>query len=105
MEKSAVRKITDAHFLTGIQVALNGDVRSLVGSGAVKAAVEGLKTPGASRDFAGGALAMLAAVAHEGEAGKVYVEINEQCEGVHCVDLGESFPTSTQLQNLASGRD
>ena len=29
-------------------------------------------------------------------------EIREQCKGVHCVDLGESFPTSIYLQNLAS---
>ena len=29
-------------------------------------------------------------------------EIGERCEGVHCVDLGESFPTSIYLQNLAS---
>ena len=28
--------------------------------------------------------------------------IAEQCKGVHCVDLGESFPTSIYLQNLAS---
>ena len=28
-------------------------------------------------------------------------EIREWCKGVHCVDLGESFPTSI-LQNLAS---
>ena len=28
--------------------------------------------------------------------------ILEQCKGVHCVDLGESFPTSIFLQNLAS---
>ena len=30
--------------------------------------------------------------------------ISEQCKGVqvHCVDLGESFPTSIYLQNLAS---
>ena len=28
--------------------------------------------------------------------------ILDQCKGVHCVDLGESFPTSTYLQNLAS---
>ena len=28
--------------------------------------------------------------------------ILERCEGVHCVDLGESFPTSIFLQNLAS---
>ena len=26
----------------------------------------------------------------------------ELCKGVHCVDLGESFPTSIYLQNLAS---
>ena len=26
----------------------------------------------------------------------------KQCKGVHCVDLGESFPTSIYLQNLAS---
>ena len=26
----------------------------------------------------------------------------EQCKGVHCVDLGESFPTSIYLQNLVS---
>ena len=30
------------------------------------------------------------------------IEIRERCEGVHCVDLGESFPTSIFLQNLAS---
>ena len=29
-------------------------------------------------------------------------EIGERCKGVHCVDLGESFPTSIYLQNLAS---
>ena len=29
-------------------------------------------------------------------------EIRERCKGVHCVDLGESFPTSIHLQNLAS---
>ena len=29
-------------------------------------------------------------------------EITERCKGVHCVDLGESFPTSIYLQNLAS---
>ena len=29
-------------------------------------------------------------------------EISERCKGVHCVDLGESFPTSIYLQNLAS---
>ena len=28
--------------------------------------------------------------------------IRERCKGVHCVDLGESFPTSIHLQNLAS---
>ena len=29
-------------------------------------------------------------------------EIEERCKGVHCVDIGESFPTSIYLQNLAS---
>ena len=29
-------------------------------------------------------------------------EIRERCKGVHCVDLGESFPTSIYLQNLVS---
>ena len=29
-------------------------------------------------------------------------EIRERCKGVHCVDLGKSFPTSIYLQNLAS---
>jgi hypothetical protein len=29
-------------------------------------------------------------------------EIREGCKGVQCVDLGESFPTSIYLQNLAS---
>ena len=29
-------------------------------------------------------------------------EIRERCKGVHCVDLGESFPTHIYLQNLAS---
>ena len=29
-------------------------------------------------------------------------EIRERCKGVHCVDLGESFPTNIYLQNLAS---
>ena len=29
-------------------------------------------------------------------------EIRDRCKGVHCVDLGESFPTSIYLQNLAS---
>ena len=28
--------------------------------------------------------------------------IRERCKGVHCVDFGESFPTSIYLQNLAS---
>ena len=28
--------------------------------------------------------------------------IPKRCEGVHCVDLGESFPTNIYLQNLAS---
>ena len=28
--------------------------------------------------------------------------IPKRCKGVHCVDLGESFPTSICLQNLAS---
>ena len=27
------------------------------------------------------------------------IEIRERCKGVHCVDLGESFPTSIYLQN------
>ena len=30
------------------------------------------------------------------------MEIRERCKGVHCVDLGESFPMSIYLQNLAS---
>ena len=30
------------------------------------------------------------------------IEIRERCKGVHCVDLGEGFPTSIYLQNLAS---
>ena len=30
------------------------------------------------------------------------IEIRERCKGVHCVDLGESFPTNIYLQNLAS---
>ena len=30
------------------------------------------------------------------------VDIEERCKGVHCVDIGESFPTSIYLQNLAS---
>ena len=28
--------------------------------------------------------------------------IPKRCKGVHCVDFGESFPTSIYLQNLAS---
>ena len=31
-------------------------------------------------------------------------EITELCKGVHCVDLGGSFPTHIFLQNLASMR-
>ena len=30
------------------------------------------------------------------------IEIRKRCKGVHCVDLGESFPTSIYVQNLAS---
>ena len=30
------------------------------------------------------------------------IEIRERCKGVHCVDLGESFPTSIYLQQSAS---
>ena len=30
------------------------------------------------------------------------MEIRKRCKGVHCVDLGESFPTHIYLQNLAS---
>ena len=30
------------------------------------------------------------------------IEIREWCKGVHCVDLGESFPTSIYLQKSAS---
>ena len=30
------------------------------------------------------------------------IEIRERCKGVYCVDLGESFPKSIYLQNLAS---
>ena len=30
------------------------------------------------------------------------IEIRKRCKGVHCVDLGESFPTHIYLQNLAS---
>ena len=29
-------------------------------------------------------------------------EIRERCKGVHCVDLGESFPASIYLQKSAS---
>ena len=31
-----------------------------------------------------------------------WYSIPKRCKGVHCVDLGESFPTSIYLQNLAS---
>ena len=30
------------------------------------------------------------------------IEIRERCKGGHCVDLGESFPTSIYLQKSAS---
>ena len=30
------------------------------------------------------------------------IEIGERCKGVHCVDLGESFPTRIYLQKSAS---
>ena len=30
------------------------------------------------------------------------IEIRERCKGVHCVDLGERFPTSIYLQKSAS---
>ena len=30
------------------------------------------------------------------------IETRKRCKGVHCVDLGESFPTHIYLQNLAS---
>ena len=30
------------------------------------------------------------------------IEIRERCKGVHCVDLGESFPTRIHLQKSAS---
>merc|ERR1719247_1923586 len=30
------------------------------------------------------------------------IEIRERCKGVHCVDLGESFPTTIYLQKSAS---
>ena len=33
---------------------------------------------------------------------KKQVEIRERCKEVHCVDLGESFPTSIYLQTLVS---
>ena len=33
---------------------------------------------------------------------KTKIEILEQCKGVHCVDLGESFQTHVYLQKLAS---
>ena len=33
---------------------------------------------------------------------KENIEIRERCKGVHCVDLGESFPTHIFLPNLAS---
>jgi hypothetical protein len=29
-------------------------------------------------------------------------EIRERCKGVYCVELGESFPTSSYFQNLVS---
>ena len=29
------------------------------------------------------------------------IEIRKRCKRVHCEDLGESFPTSIYLQNLA----
>ena len=29
------------------------------------------------------------------------IEITKRCKGVHCVDLGESFPTIIHLQTLA----
>ena len=32
------------------------------------------------------------------------MRLQEQCKGVHCVDLGESFPTYIFLQNSASIR-
>ena len=32
----------------------------------------------------------------------LHFEIEERCKGVHCVDLGESFPTSIYLQKSAS---
>ena len=30
------------------------------------------------------------------------IEIRERCKGVHCVDLGESFPKHIYWQNVAS---
>ena len=33
---------------------------------------------------------------------KQKLESRKRCKGLHCVDLGESFPTSIHLQNLAS---
>merc|ERR1719405_29164 len=30
------------------------------------------------------------------------IEIRERCKGVHCIDLGESFPTRIYLQKSAS---
>ena len=30
------------------------------------------------------------------------IDIRERCKGVHCVDLGESFPTRIYLQKSAS---
>ena len=30
------------------------------------------------------------------------IEIRERCKGVHCVDLGESFPTGIYFQKSAS---
>ena len=30
------------------------------------------------------------------------IEIRERCKGVHCVDLGENFPTSIYLQKSSS---
>ena len=36
------------------------------------------------------------------ERGVFRLWIPKRCKGVHCVDLGESFPTSIYLQRLAS---
>jgi hypothetical protein len=33
---------------------------------------------------------------------KIELRERERCKGVHCVDLGESFPTHIFLQKLAS---